>query len=161
MTSESKPLEPSADAVAEVLDELHDESGSESEAEIADGAGTQASASLSRKKKKKRSKAMKALNALRGKSDIPHALVEDVLRRVREEQGPGSDEIDEETVRKQLEDLKVMDLFKGKAGIGGKGAKDMGEHKVHQLCFCAFRKVLIWKSRVSSVLVDPTCAANR
>jgi len=85
----------------------------------------------SKKKKKKKSRAMKALNALRGKDEIPQAVVDQVLDKVKAEGGPDAAGADEESVRAALEQMKIMDVAKGKAGIGGKNKKDMGEHKVH------------------------------
>ncbi|THU87253.1 N-myristoyl transferase [Dendrothele bispora CBS 962.96] len=73
---------------------------------------------------------MKALNALTGKSDeIPQALVDRVLETVKAEGVEGSDQANEENVRLALEQMKIMDVVKGKAGIGGINKKDMGEHK--------------------------------
>jgi glycylpeptide N-tetradecanoyltransferase len=86
-----------------------------------------------KKKKKKRSKAVKALNALRGKNDIPQDLVNHVIDKVKEVHGEGAPEGNEANVRAALEHLKITEVVKGKAGIGGKNKKDMGEHKVHTL----------------------------
>jgi glycylpeptide N-tetradecanoyltransferase len=86
--------------------------------------------STSQKKKKKRSKAVKALNALRGKNDIPQDLVNHVIDKVKEVHGEGAPESNEDNVRAALEHLKITEVVKGKAGIGGKNRKDMGEHKV-------------------------------
>ncbi|KAH8116866.1 N-myristoyl transferase [Phellopilus nigrolimitatus] len=91
------------------------------------GAG---SSSQQKKKKKKKSKAAKLLKALKpGQEQIPQTLVDQVLERVREEHGEGVPGTDEEHVRKALEQLKVMDVIKGKAGIAGRGKKDLGAHK--------------------------------
>jgi glycylpeptide N-tetradecanoyltransferase len=83
-----------------------------------------------KKKKKKRSRAAKALNALRGKQEIPQEVVDRVLDKVQAENAVGSTEATQENVREGLEQLKIMDVVKGKAGIGGTNRKDMGEHKV-------------------------------
>jgi glycylpeptide N-tetradecanoyltransferase len=83
-----------------------------------------------KKKKKKKSKAKQALNALRGKKEIPQELVDVVLDKVKAEHGEGAPEADEANIRMVLEHMKIMDVVQGKAGIGGKGKKDMGEHKV-------------------------------
>ncbi|KAJ3766611.1 N-myristoyl transferase [Lentinula raphanica] len=85
-------------------------------------------ASSSKKKKKKKSKAAKALSALTGKS-IPQTLVDQVLDTVKAEGGEGSEQANAENVRQVLEHMKIMDVVKGKAGIGGMNRKDMGEHK--------------------------------
>lgn len=101
------------------------------------GSSTSASASIvSKKKKKKRSKAAKILSSLRpGKDAIPQTLVDQVMARVREEHGEHAPGTDEEQVRKALEELKIMDVIKGKAGVAGRGKKDMGAHKVRDyLC---------------------------
>ncbi|EIN07254.1 N-myristoyl transferase [Punctularia strigosozonata HHB-11173 SS5] len=103
-------------------------SGSEAE-EVHDNATNQPStSSSSKKKKKKRSKAAKALQALRPGSNIPQSVVEEVLEKVRAEQGESAD-VNEETVRQALDQMKIMDVLKGKAGIGGKNRKDAGDHK--------------------------------
>ncbi|EPS95440.1 hypothetical protein FOMPIDRAFT_1032890 [Fomitopsis schrenkii] len=87
--------------------------------------------SSSKKKKKKRSKALKALNALRpgGKDGISDALVNTVLQKVREEGGEEAAQADAASVRLALEQMKIKDVIEGKAGIGGKHKKDMGNHK--------------------------------
>jgi glycylpeptide N-tetradecanoyltransferase len=87
----------------------------------------------SKKKKKKKSKAMKALNALRGKHEIPQAVVDQVLDKVKAEGGPDAAGADETSVRAALEQMKIMEVAQGKVGIGGKNKTDMGEHKVFNL----------------------------
>ncbi|KAG5647247.1 hypothetical protein DXG03_000782 [Asterophora parasitica] len=87
------------------------------------------STSTQKKKKKKKSKVAKALNALRGKTDIPQELVDRVLDQVKAEGAAGSAEANQVNVREALEQLKIMDVVKGKAGVGGINKKDMGEHK--------------------------------
>jgi glycylpeptide N-tetradecanoyltransferase len=84
----------------------------------------------SKKKKKKKSKAIKVLNALRGKQEIPQAVVDQVLDKVKAQGGSDAAGADEASVRAALEQMKIMDVAQGKAGIGGKNKKDMGEHKV-------------------------------
>lgn len=104
-----------------------------------DTPGAGSSSSASKKKKKKRAKAAKILRALKsGKDDIPQTLVDTVMARVREEHGEGAPGTDEETVRRALEELKIKDVIKGKAGIAGRGKKDMGEHKVRYCSGIAF-----------------------
>lgn len=90
----------------------------------------QPSTSQKKKKKKKKSKALKALNALKGKKEIPQSLVDQVLDKVKAEHGDNIPGADEENVRLALEQMKIMDVVQGKAGIGGINRKDMGEHKV-------------------------------
>jgi len=102
--------------------------------------------STSQKKKKKKSKAVKALNALRGRSEIPQEVVNRVMDKVKEGHGEGTLDGNEENVRAALEHLKIMDVVKGKAGVGGKNKKDMGQHKVHPL------NLIFWKM---SYVVDP------
>lgn len=105
--------------------------GSDEEVEVADTAAPQAStpSTSSKKKKKKRSKALKALSSLGGgKVGIPQDLVNVVLEKVKETgDAPGADEA---TVRAALEQMKIKDVIQGKAGVGGRGKKDTGGHKV-------------------------------
>ncbi|KDR81698.1 hypothetical protein GALMADRAFT_239825 [Galerina marginata CBS 339.88] len=82
-----------------------------------------------KKKKKKKSKAKKLLNALRGRDDIPQEVVDQVLEKVRAEGGSASLDANAENVREALQQMKIMDVVKGKAGIGGLNKKDLGEHK--------------------------------
>ncbi|KAG6898342.1 hypothetical protein C0992_009017 [Termitomyces sp. T32_za158] len=77
------------------------------------------------KKKKKKSKAAKALNALRG-GEIPQQLIDRVLDEVKAEGSTASTQANQENVREALERLKIMDVVKGKAGIGGTNKKDIG-----------------------------------
>ena len=94
------------------------------------GAGS-SSAVSSKKKKKKKSKAMKLLNSLKpGQKEVPQSIVDQVIARIRAEHGEDAPGTDEETVRLALEQLKIMDVVQGKAGIAGRGKKDLGEHKV-------------------------------
>ena len=79
--------------------------------------------STSQKKKKKKKK--------KGKSEVPQALVNEVLKQVKETNGPG---VSEEVMRMTLERLEIMNVAKGKVGLGGKNKKDMGEHKVCTAC---------------------------
>jgi glycylpeptide N-tetradecanoyltransferase len=87
-------------------------------------------------KKKKKKKIKKALNALRAKDEIPQQVVNRVMDKVKEGHGEGSLNANEENVRAALEQLRIMDVAKGKAGLGGKNKKDMGQHKV-----CTFHPV--------------------
>ncbi|KAF8911013.1 N-myristoyl transferase [Gymnopilus junonius] len=72
-----------------------------------------------KKKKKKKSKAKKLLNAIRGKDEIPQAVVDQVLDKVKAEGGAAASEANAENVREALQQMKIMDVVKGKAGIGG------------------------------------------
>lgn len=130
------------DEIQEVVDgDAHPESGSDGESEHEDGTehaadgvdtpGAGSSSQSKKKKKKKRKVAAKLLSALNpSNKNVPQPLVDAVMEKMREEHGEGSAEADEETVRKALEHLKVMDVIKGKAGVGGRGKKDTGGHKV-------------------------------
>ncbi|EJD02399.1 N-myristoyl transferase [Fomitiporia mediterranea MF3/22] len=138
MTSDKAKVEEVLDAVQiedEGPNEVHD-----SDSDVDDGAPDTVhdgpdtpgagSSSQSKKKKKKKSKAAKLLNSLRpGQKEIPQSVVDKVMERVREEHGADVAGADEETVRKALEHLKVMDVIQGKAGVAGRGKKDMGTHK--------------------------------
>jgi glycylpeptide N-tetradecanoyltransferase len=95
----------------------------------------QASGSTSNKKKKKKSKAKKILDALNPKNAIPQAVLEKVVEQVKEDGAAGSENIDAEDVRQVLQQIRIMDVLKGKTGIGGNNRKDAGEHKV---CFSVF-----------------------
>ncbi|KAG1832085.1 N-myristoyl transferase [Suillus variegatus] len=86
-------------------------------------------ASSSKPKKKKKSKAAKVLNAMRGKNEIPQELISHVVDRVAAEHGPNTPAANEDNVRQALEQMKIMDVIKGKSGIAGRGKKAMGEHK--------------------------------
>lgn len=90
--------------------------------------------SSSKKKKKKKSK----------KSKIPQDIIDKVTEAVKEEHGEHSEAAKEENIRLALEHLKIMDVAKGKVGIGGINRKDMGEHKVGPtICFPADDLVVI------------------
>ena len=133
------PMSSSQKAKAEeIIDTTEDseqlEDGSNSEPDdddhIENGPSPAEPSTSSKKKKKKQSKAMKALNALRGKQEIPQAVVDQVLDKVKAEGGSAAAGADEASVRAALEQMKIMDVAQGKAGIGGKNKKDMGQHKV-------------------------------
>lgn len=93
-----------------------------------DTAGTSTSAQKPKKKKKKKSKAAKLLNALKGQREVPQELVDTVMEKVREQEGHA----DETEVRAALEQLKIGGVMEGKAGLFGRGKKDMGDHKVRR-----------------------------
>jgi glycylpeptide N-tetradecanoyltransferase len=49
---------------------------------------------------------------------------------IRQKHGSSTTEaLDEAHVRMALDKLRIMDVLKGKSGIGGKNRKEMGEHK--------------------------------
>ncbi|KAI0372892.1 N-myristoyl transferase [Pilatotrama ljubarskyi] len=132
--AKEKEIVDQAAALANGEEEDHSGSeGSEDEQDVAGSSTLQAAtpSTSSKKKKKKRSKAVKALNALRGggKDAIPDDVVKIVLEKVRAEGGEVGATADAETVRKALEHMKIKDVIQGKAGIGGKNKKDMGGHK--------------------------------
>ncbi len=91
-----------------------------------DTAGSSTSVQKPKKNKKKKSKAAKLLNALKGQREVPQELVDTVMEKVREQEGHA----DESEVRAALEQLKIGGLIEGKAGLFGRGKKDMGDHKV-------------------------------
>jgi glycylpeptide N-tetradecanoyltransferase len=80
----------------------------------------------SSKKKKKKKKLFS-----RGKDEISQDLVNRVLDQVKGDPAvAGSDNVNAENVREALEQLKIVDVAKGKVGLGGLNKKDIGEHKV-------------------------------
>ncbi|KAI6132119.1 N-myristoyl transferase [Pisolithus croceorrhizus] len=107
-------------------------SGSEEEHHPGRGDGDEVTESSrpssSKRQHKKRSKVSKALNKIRGK-EIPQSIVNHVVEQVKVEQGSDSPAADPDAVRAALEQLKIMDVLKGKAGVAGRGKKAMGEHK--------------------------------
>ncbi|QRV86720.1 glycylpeptide N-tetradecanoyltransferase [Ceratobasidium sp. AG-Ba] len=104
------------------------ESGSESDG--APVAETTKAAGKAKKKKKKKSKAAaaaaKLLATARG-NDVPDAVVSHVTSIVQQQDEHKN--VDEEEVKKALQAMKIMEMLQGKTGIGGKNAKDLGEHK--------------------------------
>lgn len=126
----------STHAAAQDVNPEDNSSGSEVEPQLGagdhDAAPGASQASSSKRKNKKRSKISKALNTLRG-NEIPQSIVNHVAEQVKAEQGTDSTPADPESIRMALEQLKIMDVLKGKTGIGGRGKKTMGEHKV---CAC-------------------------
>jgi hypothetical protein len=122
-----------ADEIIDTTQDVENVSDVESDLdEPIDTAETSSPSTSQKKKRKKKSKAARALNALRGKTEIPQVLVEHVLDKVQTESAGSetSDEATQDNVREILEQLKIMDVVKGRAGIGGINKKDMGEHKV-------------------------------
>ena len=108
--------------------------GEEVTADVGDSAST---SQPSTSKGKKESKAARALNAIRGKKEIPQEVVERVLDKVKDEAGAAAPpDIDANNVRLALEHLKILEVLQGKVGLGGRNKKDMGEHKV-LFTFCS------------------------
>jgi glycylpeptide N-tetradecanoyltransferase len=124
MASQSSKIE-------EIIDTTQEQpSDSDSEVDIPGEPDAATPSTSSKKKKKKKSKAARALAAIRNKSEIPQELVEHVLGAVKADGAAGSADATEDNVRQALEQMKIMDVVKGKAGIGGHNKKDMGAHKV-------------------------------
>ncbi|OAX37214.1 N-myristoyl transferase [Rhizopogon vinicolor AM-OR11-026] len=98
-------------------------------AQDGDAGSDKPQASSSKSKKKKKSKAAKVLDAVRGKNEIPQELVSHVVDRVVAEHGPNTAASNEDNIRLALEQMKIMDVIKGKSGVSGRGKKAMGEHK--------------------------------
>ncbi|CAK5264619.1 unnamed protein product [Mycena citricolor] len=124
--SQSAKIEEIIDTTEDHLSESESDAGEENEDESAVALPSE---SQNKKKKKKKSKAARALAALRGKPEVPQAIVDQVLDRVKAEGAPGSEQADEATVRLALEQMRIMDVVQGKAGPGGHNKKDMGAHK--------------------------------
>lgn len=107
-----------------------DESSSDSDVDALAAATSESGPSHpSKKKKKKRSKVARAIAALKGDS-VPQAVVDTVVAKVKEEHGEDSAAADEATIRELLKQLKLKDVVEGKAGLGGMGKKETGDHKV-------------------------------
>lgn len=86
------------------------------------------SSTSKKSKKKKKSKASRAAHA----DAIPQELVDHVVKEIQVKHGAGAPGTDEPHVRMALDRLRVMDVLRGKTGIGGKNRKEMGEHKVRK-----------------------------
>jgi glycylpeptide N-tetradecanoyltransferase len=91
-----------------------------------------------KKKKKKKSKVSKLLQP---GGEIPQQLVNHVVNEVQAKHGAGTEGTDEASVRALLEQLKIIDVMKGKTGLGGKNRKDMGEHKVREVVLRALERI--------------------
>lgn len=128
--------------------------GSEDEQDVAGSSSVQviSPSTSSKKKKKKRSKAVKALNALRGggKDAIPEDVVKVVLEKVRAEGGEAAAAANPELIRQALEQMKIQDVIQGKAGVGGRGKKDTGGHKVSMNAECSSATLELTRWRFSS-----------
>jgi len=114
--------------------DIHSDSEGEEQEnhKVSEDASVPSTSTSQKKKKKKKSRAKKLLNAIRGNEEIPQQVVDQVLDKVKAEGGPGSSEANADNVRLALQEMKIMDVVKGKAGIGGLNKKDLGEHKVCQ-----------------------------
>lgn len=151
MASQSSKIE-------EIIDTTQ-ENPSDSDSEIDNTLGepeTAAPSTSQKKKKKKKSKAARALAAIRGRSEIPQELVDHVLEKVKADGAVGSDDATEDNVREALEQMKIMDVAKGKAGLGGYNKKDMGAHKVRDGVIVSF-----YLLQLAPVLGNPTCSTAR
>lgn len=113
-------------------DELEDQN--ESDDDLGEDGPSSEQSSSKKKKKKKKSKAAKLLSAL-SKNEIPQELVDQVMDQVKAEGSIQSGEVTETAVREALEQMKLADFVKGKAGLGGNNQKDLGKHKVPQHLF--------------------------
>ncbi|RXW20085.1 hypothetical protein EST38_g5786 [Candolleomyces aberdarensis] len=94
--------------------------------------GPSTSTANGKKKKKKKSKASKLLNKLKGNNDeeeIPQEVVDTVMEEIRTHGTLSPEELTAENIRAALQQMKMLDVVQGKAGIGGINSKDMGEHK--------------------------------
>ncbi|CAA7271621.1 unnamed protein product [Cyclocybe aegerita] len=134
MSESHKKKDKAPEIIDTTVDPDSEEGHSDSDAEdFADHNAVDAGPSTStsqKKKKKKKSKAKKLINSLRAKDDeIPQEVVDRVLDKVKTDGATSSLEINAENIRQALQQMKIMDVVKGKAGPGGLNAKNMGEHK--------------------------------
>ncbi|KAH9483926.1 Glycylpeptide N-tetradecanoyltransferase [Psilocybe cubensis] len=134
MSAPSKQKEKAPEVIDATGDVESDDDQSGSDAEVegdtnVDALQAPSTSASQKKKKKKKSKAKKVLDALRGKDEIPKEVVEQVLDKVKAEGGVGVADANIDNVRQALQQMKIMDVAQGKAGIGGFNKKDMGEHK--------------------------------
>src|SRR5258706_4373088 len=80
--------------------------------------------------KKKQQKKSKLSKLLQPGGEMPQQLVNHVVNEVQAKHGAGTHGTDEASVRALLEQLKIIDVLKGKSGLAGKNRQDMAEHKV-------------------------------
>lgn len=113
------------------------------------------SSSGGKKKKKKKSKALKLLSALKPQETVPQAIVDQVMQKVKADD-PSNANVSESDVRKALDQLKLMEVLKGKSGLGGKNRKDMGEHKVCLVCFPCPNQLIDFGELVLGYTAGPT-----
>jgi glycylpeptide N-tetradecanoyltransferase len=149
----------------EIVDTTGDPDSSDSDGEeqehhkVAEEASAPSTSTSQKKKKKKKSKGKKLLNAIRGNDGIPQEVVDQVLDKVKAEGGPGSSEANAENVRLALQEMKIMDVVKGKAGVGGLNKKDLGEHKVFFFVILVIR--IACAQILCSVLGHSACSTTR
>ena len=138
MSKESKLAGSSTeDAIIDptAIESDHDDASDTEQAEsstVPSNEGPSTSAANGKKKKKKKSKASKLLNKLKGddEEELPQEVVETVMEEIRAQGTLSPEELTAENIRAALQQMKMLDVVKGKAGIGGINSKDMGEHKV-------------------------------
>ena len=108
----------------------NDEGDSHGEDQEPPQASSSSAPAPSGSKKKKNKKKSKLSKLLQPSGEVPQQLVSHVVKEVQTKHGAGTEGTDEASVRALLEQLKIIDVLKGKSGLGGKNRKDMGEHKV-------------------------------
>ena len=118
------------EVVEDVENGRNDEGDSHGEDQEQPQASSSAAPAPSGSKKKKNKKKSKVSKLLQPGGEIPQQLVDHVVNEVQAKHGAGTEGTDEASVKALLEQLKIMDVMKGKSGLGGKNRKDMGEHKV-------------------------------
>lgn len=124
------------DAVA--IEPDHDE---HSDLEVAGESSTTPPTTSGKKKKKKKSKASKLLNKLKATGEeqdageVPQEVVNKVMQEIRTQGTLSPEELTAENIRQALQEMKILEVVKGKAGIGGLNPKDMGEHKVRTFTY--------------------------
>ena len=120
--------------IEEVVENVENDQNGEGDSHGEDQEQPQASSSSapapSGSKKKKNKKKSKISRLLQPSGEVPQQLVNHVVQEVQAKHGAGTEGTDEASVRALLEQLKIIDVIKGKSGLGGKNRKDMGEHKV-------------------------------
>lgn len=125
MSSASRQKDKSKETVDTTLEEEHPSDSEGDDHEDQPEIENQPSTSTSQKKKKKKKSKSKRKDA------IPDEVVEAVMDRVKNDESVTSHmEVNAENIRQVLQQLKIMDVVKGKAGPGGLNKKDIGEHKV-------------------------------
>ena len=100
---------------------------------------------------------MSALKGDAGKDAIPDDVVQIVLDKVKAEGGSVVASTDAEAVPMALEQMKLREVFQGKAGVGDKSRKETGGHKVRVFWSCCFKLGCTW----SVVLINAARAATR
>ncbi|KAJ3515091.1 hypothetical protein NLJ89_g1978 [Agrocybe chaxingu] len=135
MSESHKKKDKAPEIIDTTVDPDSEDDHSDSDAEdfadhnVVDAAAPSTSTSQ-KKKKKKKSKAKKLINSLRVRdNEIPQEVVDRILDKVKSDAATSSLEINAENITQALQQMKIMDVVKGKAGPGGLNSKDMGEHK--------------------------------